>query len=79
MATTKKATTKKKTTPKKEIKKTWKIAPVPVAGGTLWSAYKLRNADRPDEDGNREMRGGFWQTAKEAQNLADLWNEEGKE
>lgn len=73
-----KKTAKKKATPKKDVVKTWKVAPVPAAGGALWSAYKLRNENRPDEDGNREMCGGFWQTAKEAQNLADLWNEEGK-
>lgn len=72
-------TTKKKSAPKKDIKQAWKITTVPVAGATLYTAYKLKDETRPDEAGNRIHKGGLWQTKKEAENLAKLWNEEGKE
>ena len=72
-------TTKKKSAPKKEAKKVWMVTTVPVAGATLYTAYKLKDETRPDEAGNRIHKGGLWQTKKEAENLAKLWNEEGKE
>ena len=55
------------------------VTTVPVAGATLYTAYKLKDETRPDEAGNRIHKGGLWQTKKEAENLAKLWNEEGKE
>lgn len=72
-------TTKKKAAPKKDVKKVWMVTTVPVAGATLYTAYKLKDETRPDETGNRIHKGGLWQTKKEAENLAKLWNEEGKE
>lgn len=72
-------TTKKKAAPKKDVKQTWKVTTVPVAGATLYTAYKLKDETKPDELGNRVHKGGLWQTKKEAENLAKLWNEEGKE
>lgn len=77
-----KTTTKKKAATKAPqkapAKRKWLVVPVPVAGKYLYSVYKLRDESKPDEDGNREMHGGLWQTKKEAENLAKLWNEEGK-
>ncbi len=72
-------TTKKKSAPKKKAKKVWMVTTVPVAGATLYTAYKLKDEAGPDEAGNRIHQGGLWQTKKEAENLAKLWNEEGKE
>lgn len=69
-----KAKTVKKTAPKK----IWKVAPVSVAGATLYTAYRLKDETMPDEPGNRINKGGLWQTKKEAENLAKTWNEEGK-
>ena len=78
MAATK--TTKRKTAPKKtEAPKKWKVGLIPVAYATLFSAYKLRDESKPDEENNRFYSGGFWQTKKEAQDLADTYNKEGKE
>ena len=73
-------TTKRKTTTKKkaETNKTWKIGMIPVAGGELFSAYKLKDESKPDEASNRAYQGGFWNTEKEAQNVADRYNEENK-
>ena len=79
MATTKKTTPKKKATKKEpEVKRTWKVAEIPVAGTALYSAYKLRDESKPDEDGNRLYMGGLWQTFAEAQKLADNYNKLGK-
>lgn len=66
-----------KTTKKKAAPKTWLVAPVQVAGATLYTAYRLKDETKPDEAGNRINKGGLWQTKKEAENLAKLWNEEG--
>ena len=71
-------TTKKKSTPKKDVKQTWKVTTVPVAGATLYTAYKLKDETRPDEAGNRIHKGGLWQTEKEAQDLADNYNKSEK-
>ena len=79
MATTKKTTTKKKPAPKKTEPKKWKVGQIPVAYATLFAAYKLRDESKPDEENNRFYCGGFWQTEKEAQALADRYNKEGKE
>ena len=76
MAATK--TTKKKPAPKKTEPKKWKVGQIPVAYATLFAAYKLRDESKPDEASNRAYRGGFWSTEKEAQNIADRYNEENK-
>ena len=79
MATTKKKTTTRKTSPKKEeAPKRWKVGKIPVAYADLYSAYRLRNETKPDEENNRFYFGGFWQTEREAQAVADKYNEEGK-
>ena len=79
MATTKKTTTKKKATKKEpEVKRAWKVDGIPVAGTMLFSAYKLRDENGLDEDGNRIYKGGLWQTFAEAQKLADNYNKSGK-
>lgn len=78
--TTKKKNTTKKSAPKKaEAPKRWEVARIPVAYATLFAAYKLRDESKPDEENNRFYCGGFWQTEKEAQALADRYNKEGKE
>ena len=77
MAATK--TTKKKPAPKKTEPKKWKVGQIPVAYATLFAAYKLRDESKPDEENNKFYCGGFWQTEKEAQALADRYNKEGKE
>lgn len=67
-------TTKKKAATEKK----WKVMEAPVAYAKLWAAYKLKDETKNDVPSNRTIKGGFWSTKKEAQDLADRYNEEGK-
>ena len=60
----------------KKTAKIWKVMELPVAGGPLYVAYKLRYPGKPDENGNRITHGGLWTTKKEAQLVADQLNKE---
>jgi len=73
-----KTTTKKRTTKKTEVKQTWKVKEVPTAGGIMYTAYKLKDEAKPDEDGNHVTYGGIWTYKAEAEKLAKALNEEGK-
>lgn len=66
--------TKKKT----DVRQTWKVTTKPVADKEMYICYKLKDETKPDEESNRQYKGGLWTTKKEAEILAKLYNEEGK-
>lgn len=46
-------------------------------GGKLWyGVYRLKDVDALDHSGNREHKGGYFQTRKEAEALAEYLNNE---
>jgi hypothetical protein len=60
------------------MKSKWRVMAVDVAGRTFYQAYRLLDLCAENTRKNRETQGGYYQTEKEAQNIADLLNAEGK-
>lgn len=54
----------------------WRVTCNPVAGKMLYGVYRLRDKDEVDHSGNRETRGGWYETKKEAEALARRLNTE---
>lgn len=55
----------------------WRVSSNPVAGKLFYQVYRIRDANKPDCSGNRETRGGYYESKADAVRLADLLNSEG--
>ena len=51
----------------------WKVRPVEVAGSTFYQVYRLTDAAKKQD--RVQTHGGYWDTEKDAQTLADKMNE----
>lgn len=47
-------------------------------GRTFYGVYRIRDINDIDHSGNRETRGGWYETREEAERLAETLNEEDK-
>lgn len=56
----------------------WRVSSNPVAGRMFYGVYRIRDINEIDHSGNRETRGGYFETREEAVALAERLNEEGK-
>lgn len=56
----------------------WRVSANPVAGKMFYGVYRIRDIDEIDHSGNRETRGGLYETRQEAEKLAATLNEEGE-
>lgn len=61
------------------MKSEWRVGQVRHGEDVVWGVYRLRDADRPDERGNREWfkKGGYWAYCSSragAQKYADVFN-----
>ena len=56
----------------------WRVSSNPIAGRTFYGVYRIRDINDIDHSGNRETRGGWYETREEAERLAETLNEEGK-
>lgn len=56
----------------------WRVSSNPISGRTFYGVYRIRDINDIDHSGNRETRGGWYETREEAERLADKLNEEGK-
>ena len=55
----------------------WRVSPTSVIGErTLYQVYRLRDKDEADHSGNRETRGGYYDSLRDAERLARTLNEE---
>ena len=55
----------------------WRVSSNPVAGKTFYQVYRIRNVNGIDHSGNRETRGGLYESRMDAEKLAATLNEEG--
>lgn len=55
---------------------TWKVTANPIAGKMFYGVYRIRDIEAPDHSGNRETRGGWYETQEEAEALARRLNTE---
>lgn len=58
------------------MKSNWRTMPVEVAGRTFYQAYRLIDLCADNTRKNRETHGGFYETEKEAADLAERLNKE---
>ena len=58
------------------MKSEWRVTANPVAGKMFYGVYRIKNTDEVDHSGNRETRGGYYETREEAEHLAAVLNEE---
>lgn len=62
------------------LKFIWSVSTNPVFDGDkckcVYTVYRNRFTDQPDHSGNREYRGGVFETEAEAQAYADRLNAE---
>ena len=61
------------------MKSNWRVTANPVAGKMLYGVYRLRDVSGIDHSGNRETKGGYFNTREEAEALAERLNEEERE
>lgn len=54
----------------------WKTTTNFIAGRKYYGVYRIRDIDQPDHSGNRESRGGWYETKDEAEDLARRLNTE---
>ena len=54
----------------------WRVSSNPIAGRTFYGVYRVRDINDIDHSGNRETRGGWYETREEAERLAETLNEE---
>lgn len=57
----------------------WRVTGNLIGGAPWYGVYRLRDTDEVDCNGNREYRGGYFPTKKEARALAKQLNEEEKQ
>ena len=55
----------------------WRVSSNPVAGKMFYQVYRIRDVERIDHSGNRETRGGLYESRQDAEKLAALLNSEG--
>lgn len=56
----------------------WMVSANPIAGRMFYGVYRLRDVNKVDHSGNRETRGGWYETKAEAEKLAATLNAEEK-
>lgn len=56
----------------------WRVSSNPIAGKMFYGVYRIRDINDVDHSGNRETRGGWYETREEAEALAAKLNEENK-
>ena len=61
------------------MKSNWRVTANPVLGKMFYGVYRLKDVSDIDHSGNRETRGGYFGTRKEAEALAERLNEEERE
>lgn len=54
----------------------WRVTSNLIGGAPWYGVYRLRDIDETDHNGNREYRGWYFQTKKEARALAEQLNKE---
>ena len=54
----------------------WRVTSNPFGGQIWYGVYRIRDINEVDHNGNREYRGGYFQTQKEADALAEYLNKE---
>lgn len=54
----------------------WRVSCNPVAGKTFYQVYRIRDIDAIDHSGNRETRGGLYESRIDAEKLAATLNAE---
>ena len=54
----------------------WRISTNPVAGKKFYQVYRIIDVDQIDHSGNRETRGGFYESRRDAEALARRLNTE---
>lgn len=54
----------------------WKVQKTYCCGDKFWQVYRTRNINETDHDGNREYADGIFNSAAEAQALAQRLNSE---
>lgn len=60
------------------MKSMWRTMPVEVAGRTFYQVYRLNDVCADNTVKNRETRGGYYDTQREADALAGKLNAERK-
>ena len=54
----------------------WKVSSNPIGGKTFYQVYRIRDIDAVNHSGNRETRGGLYESRLDAERLADTLNAE---
>lgn len=54
----------------------WRVSSNPIAGKIFYGVYRIRDINEVDHSGNRETRGGWYETRAEAEKLAATLNAE---
>ena len=54
----------------------WRVTCNPIAGKNFYGVYRLRDKDAVDHSGNRETRGGYYESRIDAERLAATLNAE---
>ena len=57
-------------------KSEWGVGCVSCAAKTFYQVYRLIDPEGPNWKGNRETRGGYYESVLDAERLRDLLNEE---
>lgn len=55
----------------------WRVSTNPVAGKKFYQVYRIIDVDQIEHSGNRETRGGLYESRQDAEKLAALLNSEG--
>ena len=55
----------------------WRVCCFEYFGFNHWQVYRLKSVCAPDHGGNREFKGGLFDSEADAQKYADLLNEYG--
>ena len=56
------------------MKSMWRVIERPVAGRIFYQAYRLNDVCADNTEQNRETEGGYYDTRKDAEDLADKLN-----
>lgn len=54
----------------------WRISTNVVAGRKFYQVYRIKDLSEPDHSGNRETRGGLYESRRDAEALARRLNSE---
>ena len=60
------------------MKSMWRVMERPIAGKTFYQVYRLNDVCAEDTEKNRETRGGYYETRRDAEALASSLNKEEK-